>query len=107
MGRFQSPSSRQADSTAAKNALRTSAADLKVLHGLPRVRHRTFKSISGTRVMNFASALLLSEVRVGGSARVHELRKQGTSSMSTASILPAASRAKRRLSVRRLAAWLV
>src|SRR6267154_6154427 len=102
MGRFRGPSSRQADSTAAQNALRTSAADLKVLQRLPRVRHRTFKSTSGTRAMNFASALLLSEVRVGGAARVHELRKEGTRVMSTGSILSAASRAKHGLSVRRL-----
>jgi hypothetical protein len=34
-----------------------SAADLKFLHGLLRVRPRNFKSISGTAESYFASAL--------------------------------------------------
>ena len=35
-----------------------SAADLKFLHRLPRVRLRNFKSISGTAIVDFASALI-------------------------------------------------
>ena len=35
-----------------------SAADLKFLHRVPRVRARNFKSISGTAIVYFASALI-------------------------------------------------
>jgi hypothetical protein len=54
---FEGVSSRQADSTCAKKALRTGAADLTFLHRLPRVRARNVKSTSGTRAIILARAL--------------------------------------------------
>jgi hypothetical protein len=35
-----------------------SAADLKFLHRVPQLRVRNFKSISGTAIIDFASALI-------------------------------------------------
>ena len=57
---------------------RTSAADLKFLHHLPRVRARNFRSKSGTRIIEllvpFSFSKFVSEV----AALYHELRKEGT-----------------------------
>ena len=51
-----------------------SAADLKFLHRVPQVRLRNFKSISGTAITLFASALL-PKFANEGAAHACELRK--------------------------------
>jgi uncharacterized protein DUF3775 len=56
-----------------------SAAYLKFLHHQPRIRSRNFKWRSGTGINVFASARDFPKFVKVGAARVHELRKVGTS----------------------------
>jgi len=96
-------------STAAQNALRTSAADLKVLHGLSRVRNRTFK----IEKRHWSHEFLL--VPFCFPKFVQEEAPQGFTNFGKRALGPCRlhqfcrqpSRAKHRRSVRRLAAWLV
>src|SRR5215468_5645069 len=56
-----------------------SAADLKFLHHLQRVRLRNFKSRSGTRIINLLVPSWFSKFVSERAALYHELRKPGTS----------------------------